>query len=260
MLALYEELAILLLDPTARKFPRSNPAAHYIIGASLLVELSIKKKISKDEEGTITLLDAVPTGDALLDKALLCIKDVQEKRTFRQWIQELGLRNDALSLAIASLESKNIILREREWRFIIPVTRWSFTNPGVQQSLKFRIALTDDASRNERIAGLISLVMAGEEALKHLFRPEEWDDLRVRFQQFIASNPIPPAVKDMMYRSGAGDDLTLIMLFGAMGNMENSSTDDGNDDSSSGDDGGAGDSGGDGGSDGGGGDGGGGSD
>ncbi len=251
MLALYEELTILLLDPNTNTFPRSKPSAHYILAASILVELSIKKKIRRNDDGKITLLDAMPTGDELLDKALQRIKEAKEQRPFRQWIQQLTYHIGSLNIAVASLEKHHIIRREREWWFIFPRTRWYFTNPGVQQSLKFKIALTDDASRNERIAGLISLVIAGEDALKHLFRPEEWDDLRTRFKQFIVSNPVPPAVKEMMYNSGAGDDLTLIMLVGAMGNMESSSGDDG------GDDGGAGDSGGDGGSDGGGGDGGG---
>lgn len=251
MLALYEELTILLLDPNTNTFPRSKPSAHYILAASILVELSIKKKIRRNDDGKITLLDAMPTGDELLDKALQRIKEANEQRPFRQWIQQLTYHIGSLDIAVASLEKHHIIRREREWWFIFPRTRWYFTNPGVQQSLKFKIALTDDASRNERIAGLISLVMAGEDELKHLFRADEWDDLRTRFKQFIASNPVPPAVKEMMYHSGAGDDLTLIMLVGAMGNIESSSGDDG------GDDGGAGDSGGDGGSDGGGGDGGG---
>lgn len=247
MLALYEELTILLLDPNTKTFPRSKPSAHYILAASILVELSIKKKIRRNEEGMITVLDAVPTGDELLDKAFQRIKDVKEERTFRRWIQELSTRIESLAFAITSLESKSIILRKRERWFIFPRTRWHFNNPGIQQSLKFKIALTDDASRNERIAGLISLVMAGEDVLKHLFRPEEWDDLRVRYKHFISSNPVPPAVKEMMYTSGVGDELTLIMLFGALGNMEHSSSDNGSDDASGGDDGGTGASGGDGG-------------
>jgi hypothetical protein len=139
-------------------------------------------------------------------KHFSALRDVKEQRTFRRWIQQLTYHIGSLDIAVASLEKHDIIRREREWWFIFPRTRWYFTNPGVQQSLKFKIALTDDASRNERIAGLISLVIAGEDALKHLFRPEEWDDLRTRFKQFIASNPVPPAVKEMMYNSGAGDE------------------------------------------------------
>ncbi len=246
MLTLYEELTILLLDPNTNTFPRSKPSAHYILAASILVELSMKKKIRRNDEGMITLLDSVPTGDELLDNALQRIKEAKEPRSFRQWIQQLTYHIGSLNMAVSSLEKHHIIRREREWWFIFPRTRWYFNNPGIQHSVKFRIALTDDASRNERIAGLISLVMAGESALKHLFRQEEWDDLRIRFKQFIASNPIPSAVKEMMYNSGSGDELTLILLMSAMGSMDGPSADDGGagDGGVSGGDGGGGDGGG----------------
>jgi Golgi phosphoprotein 3 len=235
MLTLYEDLAILSLNTLKNTFSSSDPSLHYIISASIIVELSIKKKIRKDTNGCIEVIDLSDSGDPVLDDALHRITASKRTLTLQEWIQQLMYRMDPLKRASASLEKKQIIRQEREWRFIFPVQRWYLTNPGVQESLKFKIALTEEVSRNERIAGLISLVMAGESALKHLFRQEEWDDLRTRFKQFIVENPLPQTVKDLLYKNSSADDLTLVLLLGAMGTDFDSSGGDSGGDGGGGD-------------------------
>ncbi len=212
MLALYEEIALLTLDPVSRKFPRSNPAGSYILITAVLSELMIRNRIRREQDGILTVTDTASTGVYILDIALKRMTASKRKRETKMWVLALMQTARFFDLVIASLVQKGIIQQQRETRFLFPVTRYVLINPAVVESLKHRIRITEDAARNERIAAFIGLVISGESALKHLFAAEEWKETKERFRSFAADSAVSQSVKEVLKLSGGGEEVAMMIL------------------------------------------------
>lgn len=215
MLTLYEEITFLSLDPSTNKFPRSYPDLYYCITSAILVELSSLKRIRKNEDGTLEVIDHRLTGQPVLDDALKIMMKKQQAMEPKHWIMTLTQIGGLLDRIIGSLLAKGAIAERKKTILFFPVTRYHIVNPGLLHTLRHRVRIIEDAVRNERTACIISLVIGGERFLKHLFTPEEWTELKERFRRFIADHPLPGAVRDVLYQRSS-DDLTAVLLLTTM--------------------------------------------
>ena len=105
-----EELILLLLRMTrASSRPyRSDCMSCALVGAVLL-DLSFKNRIDADLE-ILTLLDAVPTGDELLDPTLATIAAERTPHSPRYWVERLAPRaEDANELVFERLVQREIL-------------------------------------------------------------------------------------------------------------------------------------------------------
>lgn len=211
MLNLYEEITLLSLDPANHTFPSSVPEAYYNITAAILVELSIHRRIRCNTDHIVSVIDTTSTGDALLDDALRLISRSRRPRTVKLWIIQLTRLKRLLDRVIQQLKEKGTVMVREQTFLFFRFRRYHHVNPAVIESLKFKVQNVNDADRNERIACVIALVVTGEKAFPHLFTAEEWADVKQRFSGFIASHPLPTAVREVLSYSG-GDELPLLLM------------------------------------------------
>ncbi|NUN69567.1 MAG: GPP34 family phosphoprotein [Bacteroidetes bacterium] len=219
MMTLYEEITFLSLHPSTNKFPRSFPDLYYCITSGILVELSSRKRIRKNEDGALEVIDHRLTGEPVLDDAMNLMMKKQRTMGPKDWIVTLTRISGLLDRVIESLVAKGLVSRRKKTVFIFPLTRYHAVNPALIQTLQHRIRIIEDAARNERTACLISLVLGGERFLGHLFSSEEWTELKERFRRFIADHPMPTTVRDVLYQQSS-DDLTAVLLLTTMSTVD----------------------------------------
>jgi hypothetical protein len=121
-----EDLVLLLLSPDTGRSLVDSTSLDRAIGGALLLDLAISDRITADGDGAkarLSVVDAAPTGDPLLDDAL-------------------GERPRLLG--------------------VLPVTTWPAADPGPGKELRGRVAavLRDGAQADQHLALLISLVHA----------------------------------------------------------------------------------------------------
>ena len=164
------------------------------IAGALLADLSLEYRIDMDME-SLTLLDAKPTGDDLLDSVLANIAATPEQRnTVQYWVEKNAPTSDeVLEKTLDGLTSKGILTYESGgfWSLAREV---SFAQPeGGDAGLPSRAAtkrriiqmLLSDEIPDPRDVILIGLVNACD-AFRFIFMPEEYQAARERIQ--IISN------------------------------------------------------------------------
>ena len=128
-LTLADEIIVLVLDDdTGEIDPGYQPVASIAVAAGVLMELALQARIDTDLT-RLFLIDATPTGDALLDATLEEIAAEPEPHSSAWWIDRLSLRqDDLLGQILARLVSAGI-LREEERSFL-----WVFSHRAYPQA------------------------------------------------------------------------------------------------------------------------------
>lgn len=99
MLSLAEEIVLLTLDDeTGRSIGRQGIAASIALAGAVLMELALAGRVDPDRD-RLELLDASPTGDAVLDAGLVMLRDAYDSRGALMLLarEETGLRPAVLS-------------------------------------------------------------------------------------------------------------------------------------------------------------------
>lgn len=163
-LRLAEEILLLLLpDGGGRLAGATDRSVGYALAGGTLVDLSLEGRIDTDLR-RLVLLDAAPTGDALLDPALADIAAAEETRDARYWVERglsgaRQLRKDALDRLV-----RRGILERRAGGFLwaFGARRYPLVDGQARREAKLRIldALLDNGIPDARDVALICLADA----------------------------------------------------------------------------------------------------
>jgi Golgi phosphoprotein 3 (GPP34) len=158
-MTLTDDLALLLLDPGTGRAVVDSTSLDRAIGGALLLDLATRERITADGDGArarLSVVDAAPTGDPLLDTALARLDNPRKAQKAVELLAR-GTRTPVLE----RLAEQGLVRRERSRLLgVLPITRWS---PGdAAKELRGRVAavLRDGARPDQQLALLISLVHA----------------------------------------------------------------------------------------------------
>ncbi|MBQ0829381.1 GOLPH3/VPS74 family protein [Streptomyces tagetis] len=152
-----EQLLLLSLDDESgetRELVKVVPA----IAAAELVELALAGRIEVTED-EVTVVDATPLGEPVLDAALSTVAGEDEPGRVGDWINVL--KADAVPRTIAGLVGKGLVREERKRVLgLFPVRRYPEADGTVEAAVRQRLhaVVLEGATPNERTASLVALV------------------------------------------------------------------------------------------------------
>jgi hypothetical protein len=156
-----EDLVLLLLDPDTGRAVVDSTSFDRAIGGALLLDLATRERITADGDGAkarLTVADAAPTGEALLDVALARLdKPMRAQKAVER------LARSARTPALERLVERGRVRREKARLLgLLPVTVWPAVDPGPVRQLRERVAavLRGGERPDQQLALLISLLHA----------------------------------------------------------------------------------------------------
>jgi hypothetical protein len=195
MTTIAEDLVLLLLDQRSGRALVDSTSFDRVIGGALLLDLATRERITADGAGAkarLTVADATPTGDALLDEAVsrLTGKPVRAQKA----VERLARRTRVPVLE--RLVERGLVRREQSRLLgIFPVTTWPPVDPTPGKELRGRVAavLADGAQPEQHVALLISLLHAVKAEHKVVDGPRRV--LRARAKEVAAGEWAGTAVR-----------------------------------------------------------------
>ena len=140
MLRFPEEIILLLLDDEDGSFAHvPRLALNYALAGGVLMDLALENRIDTDLE-KLTLIDATPIGDSLLDPTLADIQEVGE-HDLSFWVERTAHNGDAIREEALSRLVGAGILEERDERFlwVFHSRRYPALQGDAERELKLRI-------------------------------------------------------------------------------------------------------------------------
>jgi hypothetical protein len=199
-LTLAEELLLLALDDAKGTIAMStSQALGYGLAGATLMDLTLMGRLTSDKN--LVVVDATPTGDALLDQALATIAAAKRARDSKHWVRALGT---GIKRHREQLEERLVqrgILHHEEHRIlgVIPSPRYPTDDPQPETNSRARIraAVLGDAPLDARTVTLISIAKACN-LLDGLFSREERNATKGRVAEIIRGEALGNAVKETM--------------------------------------------------------------
>lgn len=140
-LTMPEEILLLMLDDeTGRLTDRAAPSGDYALTGAILAELLLEERIAT-EPGRLSVRDATPTGDAVLDEVLGRIAAEAEPQGNRWWIETLSRDADRHRDHYFNRLIERGILKVEEGRFlwIFPERRYPQISDKEEREVKARL-------------------------------------------------------------------------------------------------------------------------
>ena len=118
MLRFADEILLLLLDDENGRFSAAHrPAVDLALAGGVLMDLALESRIDTDTN-KLMLLDAEPTGDALLDAVLADIAAADRSHDARYWVERIQRRADQIRDAALERLIKEGVLLRRAGKFL----------------------------------------------------------------------------------------------------------------------------------------------
>ena len=157
-----------------------------VLAGAVLADLALERRIDTDLE-SLTLIDATPTGDELLDPVLAEIAAEAETHNAQFWVERTAARSDAvLDMVLTRLVANKILHQEISgfWSVARQVSRsgtYREADGTVRQEVKSRIRQTIveneiPAPRDAIIIGLVNSC----DAFRYLLPEEDYEEFRDR--------------------------------------------------------------------------------
>ena len=164
MLRFAEEVVLLLLNDEDGRFATVPTwSMEYALAGSVLMDLAFENRIDTDLE-KLTVVDATPVGDSLLDETLADIAAAEEERDTRYWVRRTAARADAVREEALSRLVGAGILEPRDDRFlwVFRSRRYPAVDGEPEREVKLRImgVLFSDEIPHPRDVVIISLAEA----------------------------------------------------------------------------------------------------
>ncbi len=140
MLRFVEEIVLLLLHDDDGSFVRvPSWSRDYTIAGSVLMDLAMENRIDTDLEN-LTLLDATPLGDSLLDPTLAEIA-AGEQHSARFWVEHTATRAAVIYEQTLARLVDHGILEQQEERFlwVFRSRRYPMVDGTAEREVKLRI-------------------------------------------------------------------------------------------------------------------------
>ena len=164
MLSFVEEIVLLALDDKSGKFVDLPPLSldQALAGAALL-ELAFQNRIDTDLKH-LTLVEAKPLGDPMLDPILQEIVRAKDKKDAKYWVGMISSEGEKLrDAALAKLVSRGILKKEeKKILWVIPGRRYPMIHDQEEREVRARIraVITGGEIPSPRDVVLISLASA----------------------------------------------------------------------------------------------------
>ena len=200
-LMLPEHLLLLALrDDKGSVVQSSAMALPYGLAGALVMELSMRRRVSVEEEALV-VSSREATGDDILDEALATLEQSKRTRDLTYWIARpdslaKGLKQRLLDRLVA-----RGILKAEEHRFLwlIPYNRYPEQDAGPERDIRQRVhdVVLHGAEPDESTALLITLVHACDLA-KEVFPERDVRDVKRRLKEFSEGAQISKAVTEQV--------------------------------------------------------------
>ena len=187
MLRSAEELLLLLIDEKrGGLIPTPEWTLACTLAGAILMDLALEGRIDTDPE-RLVLLDATPTGDALLDPVLADVAGRGETRDAQFWVEQIAERGEEIrERALASLEAHAAIeVQEDGFLSLQPSLTHARRYPSLEQESRedvrlrvMRVLFSHDIPEPRDIA-VISLADACG-AFERLLSPAEMEQVKER--------------------------------------------------------------------------------
>ncbi|AXB47722.1 GOLPH3/VPS74 family protein [Amycolatopsis albispora] len=173
-----EDLVLLVFDDETGKPDSTVTSLTYALAGALLIELGMRNRISVGEggKGRLELVDRTPTGQHVLDDALVKLEKYEGRKP-KDAIAPLA-GNKLTERLLDGLADRGVLRREEgKVLKLFPVTRWPAEDSAHELALRETLTavLVDGRDPDERTAALIAVLAAIQAASKVLDLPERAD-------------------------------------------------------------------------------------
>jgi hypothetical protein len=196
-----EDLLLLLYDDQSGEPITGAPGLDYALAGAVLIELTLLGKLDVAGEGEevkrgrLKVLDASPTGDAILDERLAYVAGKPGKRPKDQ----IGRLSKKLREQLLARLAERGVLEADEGKVlgIFPVTRWPAKDARHEAQLRATLesVLKVGTSPDERTGALIALVSALNVVPKVVTDAVDKKALKQRAKEIAESDWAADAVK-----------------------------------------------------------------
>jgi hypothetical protein len=196
-----EDLLLLLYDDESGKPITGAPGLDYALAGAVLVELTMLGKLDiagEGEEikrGRMKVLDATPTGDAILDERLAYVADKPGKRPKDQ----IGRLSKKLREQLLARLAERGVLTADEGKVlgIFPVTRWPATDARHEAEVRSALesVLKVGTAPDQRTGALIAVLSALNVVPKIVTDAVDKKALKQRAKEIAESDWAADAVK-----------------------------------------------------------------
>ena len=176
MLTFAEEILLLMLDDkTGEIRPLPPNSIRLTLTGALLMELALENRIDTDLD-SLNVVDTEPTGDPLLDDALLFLQRKNTVQNTTYWLNELTLHQEDLQeRLLRQLVNKGVLkIENRKILWMFNVRRYPMMDNQEVKEVRNRLRglIMSDEIPDSREVVLISLVYACN-LLEYMFSPQE---------------------------------------------------------------------------------------
>jgi len=141
MLSLTEQLMLLALhDEKGSVIFSSSTALPYGLAGAMLLDLYFKKKIIL-QDNKVQVVDTTPTGDAMLDEALVLIQSSAKNRSIKHWVGKINSKIKGIKQRTVERLVVQNILKQEEHRFLwfFNVNRYPTLNAAPELEIRNKI-------------------------------------------------------------------------------------------------------------------------
>ncbi|MDE0034855.1 MAG: GPP34 family phosphoprotein [Deltaproteobacteria bacterium] len=186
MLTFTEEILLLMLDDDGLFLPIRGGAVEHIMVGAVLMDLAFANRIDTDPE-KLQVIDATPTGNALVDGALDRIANAGETMNTKAWVELLAREQaaDIRQRAMDSLIERGILeAKDEKFLWVFHSRRYPTIDGRVERGVKLRMedVLLSDDMPDPRDVALVCLVDACD-ILGDIFSEREMERVRPRIEQ-----------------------------------------------------------------------------
>ncbi len=206
MLNIAEQLLLLALhDEKGTVLSSASASLLYGLSGAVLMELTLNKQLYIDKKNLL-VSGTTPTGNDILDEAVLAIKQSKKDRNAAHWVNALstGIKNLTERLLDRLVQEGILRKEERRILWVIPVIRYPMQRSKIEQEIRaqVRAALLDEQTPAPQTAMLISLVSACN-LMGELFSREELKRATERAKEIAKESLITDAVSDTVSAADA---------------------------------------------------------
>jgi hypothetical protein len=190
-LFLHEEILLLALRDEEGTIASGGTMYQYAIGAALLAELLLSKRIEVEEsrkKKLVNLVSTTPLGGPLIDECLEKVGNAKRRAALQTWVSRFaGIKN--LKHRVAQQLCRRGILRADEDKVLLLFTRKIYpeVNPGPERELIRRLEyaiFTDTRDIDPRTVVLLSLANSTG-LLKLVFDKKKLKGRKARIEQIV---------------------------------------------------------------------------
>jgi hypothetical protein len=173
------------------------------LGGALLLDLVLNERVTRDDHDHIAVVDQTPTGEPLLDTALMSIANESRAHDVQYWVRHLA--KGARSAVERKLVAAGVLrVDDHKVLGIIPVHHAHQADGTIEHELLERLhdAVVLERPASRETAALVSLTLAvGLE--RHLFPRSDRRAIQHRMRQIAEGEWVGEAVKHEIDASNA---------------------------------------------------------